>query len=148
MQTKDGFEIPQLPDEFVRDMRNDSISDSEFARSINAVLGESSEVLRFMFYTELPSYRPNLFERLSIARLKAEESRNIKFFLQDLKSEDVSTDRFAQLFILLCDPHTGEYADNPDFLGMLFGLTKIYRPSMCILPVAVMIMNKGSHPPI
>ena len=55
MKAENGFEIPQLPDEFVRDMRNDSISDSEFARSIKAVLGESSDVLRFMFYTELPS---------------------------------------------------------------------------------------------
>lgn len=143
MQPDSGFKIPQLPAEFLRDMRNDSISDAEFAHSIGCVLDESSDFLRFLFYAELPAYRPVLFERLATERLRSEENRNIGFLLTDLKNEMVSTDYFTQLWLLLCDNVRGEYRDDPEILGMIYGLTKIYRPSMRLLPIAVMIMSKG-----
>lgn len=141
MQPDPGFENPQLPAEFVRDMRNDSISDSVFARSIRSVLDESSGFLRFLFYAQLPAYRPVLFERLATERLRREDSQNIDFLLTDLKNEKVSTDSFTQLWLLLCDNERGEYRDKPEILGMIYGLTKIYRPSMRLLPIVVMIMS-------
>lgn len=109
-------------------MRDFTISDAEFERSISAVLGESTVSLHTIFFLELHTLRPCLFERLAVARLEKEEGRYIRHFLQDLKNEEVSDERFTQLFMLLCEPSGDGYAGNPVTVILLFGLVKIYRP--------------------